>query len=1479
MIDILVLGDSGYKIFWNNGGSLSNSTLSNTACHSGNTLTNQKMVRQGDFNGDGLPDFLTNASDSPTWNFFLGYADGEFRPQEACQLQVYDQSATSKDDSYFHCEIYDIDGDGKSDAVITKAMFDSHSDLFNTYYRFNQSYTYWMLSNGTHLVQHSKSTSNKEENALEGHFMLGDFNGDGIVEMAHYGSNCYNAYDTSIDQSIYLFRNNNHSPSSGKVETFTDGLHIRQDVEYAVLTNGVVYGKTQRSQYPLQSTIPPMAVVSTVSETDGAAGTITTNYAYKDLTWHLHGRGILGFSAIKSVSPELEMEKQTIVDERDVLTLQPLHTTETQILGADTSSVAMQFATSYYAGTRAIASTLKSEVSTDFDGNITTSVFTYDAALDNSLVSIVEKGFDGAEKRTYYGSYVKRGLSYLPGSVVEERHHPDYNQDDVSTTVLQYDDKGRIASKTCLSDTPFALTTNYSYDLYGNVSQEITTGNGISPVKLDYEYDNQLCRLLLKRIENDSLYTFYKYNVQGQLEYESDHELTGAELPLLNHRYNMWDDIISTMTRAGLETTFTRVKSGGGYYVTEEAPGRPWQRTWFDGKGRIVSRKTVGQKGNVTEEYWTLNHWGKPTKKRTYKNDNLQEEHFTYDARGRLLTEFCQFIKDVSYEYGKNSISITDNGKHYTKTFDSWGNTKTSTGPVSSVSYKYHSNGKPSSVTSEGTTILMEYDEAGNQTKLIDPDAGTQTYVYVALGRITRQTNGKGIITINSYNTLGQLVRQTTAGKITNYTYGDGVNNKGLVVRMQKGDYWANYEYDDSRQLKKETRHFANANRNLATETAYYGNGLVAWKKFPNGLEVSYNYDDYGFLESMYCGDKMLYKVDSQTFGESIEKLGIQLYRYNEFDIETGLSTVSFAEPNDHPYDYILPQEYEYGIYPRNLIQRRFYGTEEEAFTYDDADRLTSVKVGHMSYDGTSTTGDTIRYQPNGNIDFRKEAGCYFYESSRPHAVTRNIPSGATAMWARPDYDITYNELGKLSKIEDFAHQQTMEYFYGPDGCRWESSHNGIYFGDYEERTVDGDTKCFTYLDGGVLCITNNAGQHQFYYMFADHLGSIREITDEEGNSVFLASYNAWGKPTVTRNDIGFFRGYTGHEMLPEFGLINTNGRMYDYEIARFLSPDNYVQMPDNSQSFNRYSYCLNNPLKYTDPDGEMWWLPVAIGAALGAYNGGVIANNGTYNPLKWDYNLQTIGFMGSGAIMGSANGFIGGVISTSGVPMANTLNIAASSLINSVGTWGSTGGKTPISISFGAVSYDFTNKSLGYFGKRGNRGNENLGYLLESMAVVSDLLMGFKPKGVDLVTEYSNHIGHSAIVEENTFTYDAEERFDINAIISVGLNLNDPKSWLWKKGVNTRPSHSAPNEIIWRQNLKVNMNTIRMYSNWLNNMENSGRLIYSVALSSCVTHTSIALNLSGIFNIGIHPFLLNAQMYLWSNGIRPWTFSSAFKR
>ena len=357
------------------------------------------------------------------------------------------------------------------------------------------------------------------------------------------------------------------------------------------------------------------------------------------------------------------------------------------------------------------------------------------------------------------------------------------------------------------------------------------------------------------------------------------------------------------------------------------------------------------------------------------------------------------------------------------------------------------------------------------------------------------------------------------------------------------------------------------------------------------------------------------------------------------------------------------------------------------------------------------------------------------------------------------------------------------------------------------------------------------------------------------------------------------------HEHWPEFSLIDMNGRFYDPLVARFLSPDPYVQAPDNSQNFNRYSYCLNNPLKYTDPSGEMaWFVPVIIGAAIGSYVGGTLAND-SYNPLKWDYGSgKTWRYIGFGGLVGAASGYLGAEIAASGCAFANTTAITMSSFVNSVGTAAYTNGQTDVNISFGVASFNMTKRKFGFLGKKGNKRIENFGYALGTLANVSDVLIGVNPQKVDLVTEHSDGIGHSALVEADSETavVDKYHNFikDPNSIISVGPDrINDENgSWHWMHGTNGWNTHSRQGELIWRNTIQVNRGTINRYVSFLNTRIATGNFHYSVELSSCVSHVSRALNLSGVFNIGIHPYLLCAQMSLWSSGVRPWSVCNYLK-
>ena len=126
-------------------------------------------------------------------------------------------------------------------------------------------------------------------------------------------------------------------------------------------------------------------------------------------------------------------------------------------------------------------------------------------------------------------------------------------------------------------------------------------------------------------------------------------------------------------------------------------------------------------------------------------------------------------------------------------------------------------------------------------------------------------------------------------------------------------------------------------------------------------------------------------------------------------------------------------------------------------------------------------------------------------------------------------------------------------------------------------------------------------------------------------------------------------RGFTGHEHIDLFDLVNMDGRVYDPVIGRFLSADPVIQDPENLQSLNRYSYCMNNPLSLTDPSGYSWlsdnWRSlVAAGIAIVAsvVTAGLLAPGG-FAALS---TLTIWGATGAGAVGGFAGGFSGALLS-----------------------------------------------------------------------------------------------------------------------------------------------------------------------------------------------------------------------------------------
>ena len=266
--------------------------------------------------------------------------------------------------------------------------------------------------------------------------------------------------------------------------------------------------------------------------------------------------------------------------------------------------------------------------------------------------------------------------------------------------------------------------------------------------------------------------------------------------------------------------------------------------------------------------------------------------------------------------------------------------------------------------------------------------------------------------------------------------------------------------------------------------------------------------------------------------------------------------------------------------------------------------RLTDIYLGnthsHIVYDPLGRMTDK---QADGQTVFANASFAGAPVPPRPHALkSAESPDG---IFPAARQDITYTSFDKVSTIAEGDNTLAYTYGYDQQRIRMVQTVGGItqskdYVGLCEfitENVGENETAMsLTYLVGpyGVFAVVvRQDDDESVHYILKDHLGSWTTITDSEGNVEQELSFDAWGSlrdpETWTGSFSGspmFDRGYTGHEHMTAFGLINMNGRCYDPLTSSFLSVDAYVEDPANAQAFNRYAYCGYNPLRYTDPTG-----------------------------------------------------------------------------------------------------------------------------------------------------------------------------------------------------------------------------------------------------------------------------------------------------
>ncbi|MEO1626786.1 MAG: RHS repeat-associated core domain-containing protein, partial [Bacteroidota bacterium] len=936
--------------------------------------------------------------------------------------------------------------------------------------------------------------------------------------------------------------------------------------------------------------------------------------------------------------------------------------------------------------------------------------FTYDSYGNVTTESL---NLGGVSTQTTRASYARFGtiIPSQPTSITVTKSRTGQSSHS-TTTAFSYNSLGQVTSKREFSGLPQQVTTSIAYNSYGVPTSRTVSTSGSSSRTTTMAYDSKY--RFVTRVTNPLGQTSSSVYDEKWGEPLSK---TGEDGLTTSYTYDGYGRRKRTTMPEGYSITDTygwsiNSSSRTVSYYNVAHPGRADVRIDFDKLGREKKRRTRSFRTYVYEERTYDSRGRKKTVRAPYKfGESTFTTTYYYDTYDRPIRESNPFgTTNYAYSYSSGILQVSKtepDGKVMTMRMDASGKRVSSTDNGGTVNYTYNSQDLPTQVRLGSTVISTNaYDVYGRQTSIFDKNGGTTSYTYTGFGELKTQTNGNGHTFSMTYDKLGRMTRRSGPGESRSFSYlpsGRAINKLYYVSNSysSNNEY---YTYDAYGRLSQKRDRVDGQNYYTTFVNDIYGR--VTQKTFPSGFRLEYEYDGNGFVNRIKNTQSGIHKVLFTT--QSVNGRG-QYTSYTLGNNKTSNISYLHGRPIHYSTSGIQDLRMVWDLASGNLTARQDNTKGRyESFTYDSMNRLASSRVSGQPTKSTF-------YHANGNISLKSDVGTYSYSSARNNAVTK-VSNGSGTI-PTITQDIRYTPFDQPERIVEGSHE--MSFTYGADRQRLKSVHkiNGAvrttryYFGDYEKQVKGSVTQHLHYVDAGqgvVAIVERKNGVDNYYFTYTDHLGSITKVTNAAGTMVAEQNFDAWGRRRNAHNWnyslIGsvpdwLYRGYTFHEDLPLFGLINMNGRLYDPVLGRMLSPDNYVQPPYSSQNYNRYSYVLNNPLKFVDPSGEIIWGIVIIAAAvLGTANLAIQAINGEINSLG-----DGLRAFGAGALAGAALGLA--------VPALLSVPILGTAL--KVAAWihvGTTALSVAAGIGRGIVTGDWTSLgnafelALGNFYLDGNR-------------------------------------------------------------------------------------------------------------------------------------------------------------------------------
>ncbi len=657
-----------------------------------------------------------------------------------------------------------------------------------------------------------------------------------------------------------------------------------------------------------------------------------------------------------------------------------------------------------------------------------------------------------------------------------------------------------------------------------------------------------------------------------------------------------------------------------------------------------LGRKLTSTEANLGTWRYEFNSSGQLFKQTDNKNQRIE---FEYDSAGRILrkntyTAAGSLDKYIihTYDTGDADHDVTLGELYKIDEYDSAGNITRSTKQGYDADYRYTSKitrsltagdftqtiatdyrGNETAVTFPGgVSLYYQYDRLGT-VKSICSEASCATAYYTIddatgfdeFGRLLMETYGNGVTTNYTYfANSGRLANLVTANSSTqlsarSFTYDAEANITAIADSLGQSNAgaYSNLAYDDLDRLMS----FTPTTTGAASSLSYASNGNIT----TNAL--SYGSDTYQYTSAK---PHAVTQIGARSFSyDDNGNMTSDLNRVLTYDAENQLTQVAMTNGTTAAYEY-------------DFTGKRV----KKAVTRTDTSSVTTTST-------TEYLGDAIEVRDN-LVILNIHAGSKKIVTKTLGTVSELLGSGGATLKGiniTPKFNLAVFMPLLMTALVIFI---LRSFKFKPLYETLTALHHRPA---YKLATLALAFLVAWQTPAVALAATDTTTTDAdfFYYHHGDFLGSSHLIT--EGNTTDIHSgitytqgdiiqrfeyYPFGGESFVLNPNLDLEVSFTGQDYDDETGLYYYNARYYDPQLARFIQADTVIPDMTDYQAYNRYSYVVNNPLKYTDPSGHCFI--VCIGGGGG----------GNFNP---DADMSIPGGYETDPFNGANPASLGGIV------------------------------------------------------------------------------------------------------------------------------------------------------------------------------------------------------------------------------------------